>query len=53
MHSQSLDLRNGEELEGVLGLKMFGQKLGLKRCIHFFGKVRYLMASCHFMGEGF
>ena len=46
MHSQSLDLRNGEELEGVLGLKMFGQKLGLKRCIHFFGKVRYLTASC-------
>ena len=45
MHSQSLDLRNGEELEGVLGLKMLGQKLGLKRCIHFFGKVRFLTAS--------
>ncbi len=44
MHSQSLDLRNGEELEGVLGLKMFGQKLELKRCIPFFGKVRYLTA---------
>ena len=46
MHSQSLDLRNGKELEGVLGLKMTGQKIGLKRCIHLFGKVRYLTASC-------
>ena len=45
MHNQSLDLSNGEELEGVFGLKMLGQKIGLKRCIHFFGKVRYLTAS--------
>ena len=44
MYSPSLDLRNGEELEGVLGLKMFGQKLELKRCIHFFEKDRYLTA---------